>query len=59
MMSKITRYIHFPGTPLPVNPQESVVRSMSNEEVKRRAKNDPDAPLIDPKTFHKFKRVNP
>lgn len=57
-MEKITRYIHFSKSILPVNPKESFVRSMSNEEVRRRANADPDAPLIDPETFHKFKRVN-
>ncbi len=32
--------------------------NMSDEEAHRRALADPDALLIDPKTFHKFKRVN-
>jgi len=32
---------------------------MSNEEVIRKAKTDPGAPLINPKNFHKFKWVNP
>ncbi len=58
-MGKIIRYAHISGTRPSVNPRESFVRSMSDQEARRRAKADPDAPLIDPKTFHKFKRVKP
>ena len=57
-MNKIIRYNHIPGSPLPYNPKESFVRAMNNEEVIRKAKADPDAPLIDPKSFRGFKRVN-
>lgn len=58
MGKKIVRF-HTPGTPLPPQPGASFVKFMSEAEVHRRAVEDPENPPIQPKDFHKFKRVNP
>ncbi len=57
MARTIVRY-HVPGAALPPQPGVRFARSMSEAEVRRRALADPDNPPIEPKDFHKFKRVN-
>jgi len=58
-VTKFVKYTRIPGMPFQIQPGEITLKYMGNAEVVRRAKADPDAPLIDAKQFHEFKRVNP
>jgi hypothetical protein len=58
MGKKIVRH-HVPDTPLPREPGSSFVKFMSEAEVHKCAVEDSENPPIQPKDFHKFKRVNP
>ncbi len=57
MGKKIIRH-HVPGTPLPREAGNSFVKFMSEAEVHKRAVEDAENPPIQPKDFHKFKRVD-
>ncbi len=48
---------HIPGTPIKPIPNLSFVRAMSDEEVLRRAKADPDAQPLTADVIKKLKRV--
>jgi len=48
MIKKVTKN-HIKGTPVVPEYNVSKVRSMTNKEAEERAKNDPDAPIVNPK----------
>lgn len=60
-MGKKVVWHYVPGAPFPrsTEPGAHLAELMNDAEITRRALADPDNPPINPKDFHKFKRVNP
>ena len=56
-MSKIHKENHIKGAKLVPDFNVSKVRAMSDEEIEKRAKSDPDSPVVTPASAKKMKPI--